>query len=210
MVRIIYHPHDLTVTSNQTNKLKKAISSNSKGVSLLFNKDAIQKNQAGEHKLLLTKRQIKKLHQAKTNEKPCRIILSRQQIKANVEHEGGFLGILSALAPMILKMGMTAAPHLLGGLATGLATAGVEKLLHRGSGYVANKRGCGFFMHKKQHCYKVTPTKGRGLYLRPHPRFAGYGDGFLVKNGKEIKDASGLLLGPDSPFKNIPLLGLIL
>ena len=207
MVRIIYHPHDVTVSSNQTKKLKKAISSNSKGVSLLFTKDDIQKPPSGEHKLLLTKRQIKKLQHAKTNGKPCRIILSRQQIKENTEYKGGFLGILGALAPMIMKM---AAPAILGGLASGVATAGINKLLHRGSGYVANKRGCGYFIHKKQHCYKVTPSKGRGLYLTPHPRFAGFGDVFLVKTGKEVKDGSGLLLGPNSPFRDIPLLGLIL
>ena len=36
------------------------------------------------------------------------------------------------------------------------------------------------------------------------------GDGLFVKQGSQIYDGRGLLLGKNSPFKNIPILGLLL
>ena len=191
----MYKPYKVNVSTDQTNKLKEAITSQSKAVSLKFSKEDIQK--PADHTLLLTNRQIAKLQKAQTAGKASRIILSRKQIITNDRHEGGFLGRLAGLASKIL-------PVLLGGIATGVISGGIEKAIKGG-------RGSGFFLHKKNHCYKVTPTRGNGLYLSPRPRFTGIlGDGLFVKRGKEIVDARGLLLGANSPFKNIPLLNLIL
>ena len=36
------------------------------------------------------------------------------------------------------------------------------------------------------------------------------GDGLFLKHGSNIYDGRGLLLGKNSPFKNIPILGLLL
>ena len=51
--------------------------------------------------------------------------------------------------------------------------------------------------------------KGDGLYLAPHPRFF-EGDGLFLKHGEDISDGAGLLMGKNSPFKNIPVLGWLL
>ena len=51
--------------------------------------------------------------------------------------------------------------------------------------------------------------KGDGLYLAPHPRFV-EGDGQFLKHGAGISDVAGLLMGKNSPFKNIPVLGWLL
>ena len=92
-------------------------------------------------------------------------------------------------------------PVLLGGIATGVLSGGIERAI----------KGNGFFLHKNNDWYKMTPTaKGKGLYLA-RPRFPGsYGNGLFVKRGKLISEGSGLILGPNSPFKNLPLLNLIL
>ena len=51
--------------------------------------------------------------------------------------------------------------------------------------------------------------KGDGLYLAPHPLFV-EGDGLFLKHGEDISDGAGLLMGKNSPFKNIPVLGWLL
>ena len=59
---------------------------------------------------------------------------------------------------------------------------------------------------------EVEPVKGNGLYLTPHrgglPGI--HGDGLYLKRGSTIQEGSGLILGPNSPFKNIPILNLLL
>ena len=55
-------------------------------------------------------------------------------------------------------------------------------------------------------------TDGEGLYLEPASGkgFETVGNGlYLMKQGG-LCDGRGLILGPNSPFKNIPILGMIL
>ena len=55
-------------------------------------------------------------------------------------------------------------------------------------------------------------TDGVGLYLGPTSGkgFETVGNGlYLMQQGRQC-DGTGLILGPDSPFKNIPILGMIL
>ena len=52
-------------------------------------------------------------------------------------------------------------------------------------------------------------NEGNGLHLDPHPRFV-EGDGLFRKHGSDISDGAGLLMGNNSPFKNIPVLGWLL
>ena len=57
-----------------------------------------------------------------------------------------------------------------------------------------------------------TETDGEGLYLGPTScnGFETVGNGvYLMKQGG-LYDGIGLILGPNSPFKNIPILGMIL
>ena len=109
-------------------------------------------------------------------------------------HHGGFLGILAGLAAKAL-------PSLLGELATGLAAGAAKRVVG----------GDGFYLHKLGHCVKIDPVRGNGLYLTPHKKLRGVaGDGLFLKRGSTIQDGSGLLLGKNSPFKNIPILILLL
>ena len=118
--------------------------------------------------------------------------------------EGGFLGMLAGLAARALPFLATAAKTILShlgiGALSGVANAGVQKLM--GNGLYLKKRGC---------VCKVE-TDGKGLYLDPADgkglKF--FGDGVNLKQGDQIVDGQGLLLGPNSPFKNIPILGLLL
>ncbi len=165
---------------------------------------------SGDDVFLFTKQQVKKLNDAKrTGKRKINIVMSTRQVRANLRVEGGFLGMLAGLLSRFLPAFITkVAPSLLGGIATGLVSAGVEKAVS----------GHGIFLRKKGHVYKVEPVEGDGLYLSPHPHLDGtyennkYAeqDGLLVrdKNGT-IYDGNGLLLGKNSPFKNIPILGWI-
>ena len=54
--------------------------------------------------------------------------------------------------------------------------------------------------------------KGGGLYLSPlfHPAEKDYDDGLYMTHGDKMYKGSGLILGKDSPFRNIPILGWLL
>ena len=151
----------------------------------------------GDHTLLLTNGQIAKLNRARAmgHRATKTIQLSRRQVKANMKHQGGFLGLLAGLAAKAL-------PALAKGLATGLVSGAVSR---------AVKGGDGLYLFRSGHCIKVDPVKGNGLYLHPSPSSHGLrGDGLYLKRGDTIHNGEGLILGKNSPFKNIPILGWIL
>ena len=55
-------------------------------------------------------------------------------------------------------------------------------------------------------------TDGKGLYLDPvnGSGLRLFGDGLYLKQGNKVMDGKGLILGPNSPFRNIPILGMLL
>ena|SRR6218665_456690 len=57
--------------------------------------------------------------------------------------------------------------------------------------------------------YKIV-RQGESLYLKPWLGSGVEGDGLYMKTGKGLymKTGKGILLGPNFPFQNIPLLGL--
>ena len=83
---------------------------------------------------------------------------------------------------------------------SGLASSGVQKAI-----------GSGLYL-KKGGCICQVETDGHGLYLKPYKGkgLQSYGDGLYLKQGGNLYDGKGLLLGPNSPFANIPILGAIL
>ena len=199
----VFQQHKVKISEVQKCKLKKAINSGKKSsataVILRLKKNELD----GEDVLLFTKNQIERLNKAKHAKRGITIKMSKHQVKANMRVEGGFLGMLAALASRFLPLLLSkVAPALLGGLATGLVSSGVEKAIG----------GHGIFLHKKNHCYKVEPVEGDGLYLSPHPHLDEVdGEGiFLRTNNGTVYDGKGLLLGAASPFKNIPILGWLL
>jgi hypothetical protein len=144
--------------------------------------------------ILLTKEQIHKLERARLMGKvSIPIKMSAAQIKANTMHKGGFLW---ALAARLL-------PALLGGLASAVASKAAEKVM-------SSKKGRGLYLQKKDKCAKVQLVDGGGLYLSPHPKFHGGKIGLFETEGSSIVEGNGLLLGENSPFKNVPLLNILL
>jgi len=55
-------------------------------------------------------------------------------------------------------------------------------------------------------------TDTQGLYLKSHKGsgLGMVGDGSYLKQGGHVVSGDGLLLGPNSPLKNIPVLGWLL
>ena len=194
----MYVQYKVKVSENQVDTLKDAIRLK-KGVTLCFPKGGIR----GVHVLLLTPTQINRLDNAHVQGKRIQIRLSAKQVERNVSYTGGFIGMLASLAARAVPIVARALPTILSGLTTGLLSRGINKAIS-GKGV-----GDGLYLHKHDKCYRVQKMKGDGLYLPPHPRFV-EGDGLFLKHGKDISDGAGLLMGKNSPFKNIPVLGWLL
>ena len=153
--------------------------------------------------MLLTPAQINRLDKAQVEGRRVQSCLSARQVAWNVSYNGGFIGMLASLAAGAIPRVARALPTVLSRLATGLLSGGINKAIS-GSG-----TGDGLYLHKHDKCYRVQKMKGNGLYLAPHPRFV-EGDGLFLKHGEDISDGAGLLMGKNSPFKNIPVLGWLL
>ena len=188
----------VAVAQDQLEKLKTFLTQHLQKKPLSIKIDLKNNGSDGDHTLLLTNSQIAKLDRARTmgRRSTKTIRLSTRQVKANMKHQGGFLGLLAGLAAKVL-------PALAKGLATGLVSGAVSRVV-KGS-------GDGLYLIRSGHCIKVDPVKGNGLYLHPSPSSHGlHGDGLYLKRGDTIHNGEGLILGKNSPFKNIPILGWIL
>ena len=101
---------------------------------------------------------------------------------------------------MISFLTGTVLPSLGVGALSGLASTGVQKLI-----------GNGLYLKNGGSVCRIE-TDGVGLYLVPTSGKGSetVGNGlYLMKQGG-LYDGRGLILGPYSPFKNIPILGMIL
>ena len=83
-----------------------------------------------------------------------------------------------------------------------------EEEEEEGGGLRDPVRACKMYVQKRGKCCRVR-AKGNGLYLSPHPPHSS-GDGLYLKAGRTLYDGRGLLHGPNSPVKDIPLLYLLL
>lgn len=206
MVSPYYKEHKVYISVNQKKKLKAALKAKKSTLTVkvqdastaaaAINGDGDSKGGGGGGEialLLLTKRQIMKLERSKRGY--TTVNMSRRQVRANKTYKGGFLGLLAGLA-------VRALPYLLGGLVSGAASSAVKRVMSRGDGV---------FIQKGNHCYQAHPVEGNGLFLSPHGRrLAAVGDGLFLKHGNNVESGEGLILGKNSPFKNIPILGWIL
>ena len=109
--------------------------------------------------------------------------------------------MLASLAARAMPLVARAIPAILSGLATGLLSGGINKAIS-GKGAA----GDGLYLHKHDKCYRVQKVKDKDIYLAPHPRFV-EGDGLSLKHGEDISDRAGMIMGPNSPLKDITLLG---
>ena len=72
-------------------------------------------------------------------------------------------------------------------------------------------KGSRIYLQKNGRCFNVQSSAGNGLFISPRPQLADVGgNGLYLRVGSSIYDGKGLLLGPHSPFKNIPILKWIL
>ena len=187
----------VNILEGQSEKLQHAIKAGCSVVSFRLGHEDLQDNDI----LAVTNSQAKKLAKAHQNGKGITIRMTSKQLKHNTKIEGGFLGLLAGLAarglPMIAK---TVLPALGVGDLSGLASSEVQKAM-----------GSGLYL-KKGGCVSQVETDGQGLYLKPYKGkgLQSYGDGFYLKRGGKLYDGKGLLLSPNSPFANIPILGAIL
>ena len=136
---------------------------------------------------------------AQVQGKRIQIRLSAKKVARNVSYTVGFIGMLAYLAARAIPLVARALPTILSGLTTGLFSGCINKEIS-GKGV-----GDGLYLHEHDKCYRVQKKKGDGLHLAPHPRFV-EGDGLFLKHGENISDGAGLLMGKNSPFKNIPVL----
>ena len=187
----------VNISEGQKEKLQNAIKANCSATSIRLGHEDLKGNDI----LAVSNSQAKKLAKAYENGKGIKIRMTSKQLKHNMKIEGGFLGLLAGLAaralPMIAK---TVLPVLGVGALSGLASSGVQKVM-----------GSGLYL-KKGGCICQVETDGHGLYLKPYKGqgLKGYGDGLYLKQGGKLYDRKGLLLGPNSPFANNPILGAIL
>jgi len=105
-------------------------------------------------------------------------------------------GLASRAIPFIAK---TALPALGVGALSSLASKGVQKLV-----------GDGLYI-KKGVCVCEVETDGKRVLLEPADgkSFKKLGNGLYLRKEGNIYDGKGLLLGLQSLFKNIPILGMI-
>lgn len=155
----------------------------------------------GEDVLVLTNSQVNKLAKAYESGKGVTIKMSKSQLKHNMKVEGGFLGLLAGLSACALPiLTRTVLPALGIGALSGLASSGAQKVV-----------GNGLFL-KKGGCVCQIETDGKGLYLGPitGSGLESVGDGLYIRKEGDLYDGKGLLLGPNSPFSSIPILGALL
>ena len=100
---------------------------------------------------------------------------------------------------MLLNFATKALPTILSGLSSGLFSGLVEKGI-TGNGLFLDKQGYG--------TARIDLTEGKGLTLTPVDDEKC--NGLYLKYDGQIYKGEGILLGPNSPFKNFPLLNLIL
>lgn len=192
-----YHKYGVTISEGQKDKIKTAIN-NGSSVSIRLRYEDLQ----GSDVLALTQSQLTKIAQAHEEGKGVTLKMSKAQLNHNMKVEGGFLGTLAGLAMRALP---TVAKSLGIGALTGLAGEAVGSLFG----------GSGLYL-KKGGCLCQIESDGKGLYLGPTPSSSGgalttQGDGlYLRSEGRYHPVGRGLLLGPNSPFKSIPLLNILL
>jgi hypothetical protein len=155
--------------------------------------------------LALTQAQINKMARAYQNGTGVTLKMSKTQLDHNAKVEGGFIG---AILPFLATAGKFLLSKVLPSLATGalsgLGSAAGSKLVDKisGSGVLYVKKG-------GMAC-KVVST-GAGLYLSPWKKGSSItASGLYMKRGSGYVNGEGLILGPNSPFQNIPILGMLL
>ena len=155
---------------------------------------ASQSGIRGDNALLLTPLQINRLDKAQAEGRRVQIRMSARQVAKNVSYAAGFITTLVPLLARALPLAARSLPTIMSGLATGLLSGGVHKAIS-GNGINAIE-----YRNRKAM---------NDLYLAQHPPFV-EGDGLFLKHCNDISDDARLLMGKNSLFKNIPIVGWLL
>lgn len=186
----------VNISEGQLEKIKKAAKEDT-AVSIKLSHEDL----SGEHIIALTQAQINRMKKAYEDGRGVTLKLSKAQLAYNMRVEGGFLpALIGALA--------TAAPFL---VKTVLPTIAKAVLPAVASTAISGNQGSALYIKKGDYSGKVMKV-GQGLYLAPWKKSDSVSaSGLYMKTGKGVyTSGEGLILGPDSPFKNIPILGLLL
>src|SRR5678815_4438781 len=198
----------VNISEGQKDKIKRALEAGRDSVSIKLSYDDLM----GEYVLALTQAQINKREKAYQNGTGMTIKMSKTQLFHNAKVEGGFIG---AILPFLATAGKFLLSSVLPGLATGalsgLGSAATTKIIDKISG--SGVTGGVIYIRRGDRTAKIV-QQGEGLFLKPWfgSGLNGQGDGLYMKTGKGLfmKTGKGLILGPNSPFSNIPLLGWLL
>ena len=188
-----YTNFKMRISEGQKNKLKKAFESNCESITIRLTFSDLH----GEDVIALANSQLDRLVKAYEEKKGMTIKMSKTQLAHNMKIEVGFLPALAGLIPFLTG---TVLPALGVEALSGLTSTGVQKLI-----------GNGWYLKKGGSVCQLE-TDGKGLYLGPTRRkgFESVENGlYLMKRGG-LYDGRGLIASPKSPFKNIPILGMIL
>ena len=183
----------MRISEGQKDKIMKAFESNSKSITIRFKFSDLH----GEDVIALIKSQVDRLVKKYEEKKGITIRMSKTQLAYNMKIEGGFLPALAGLIPFLTG--------------TVLRALEVEALSGLASTWVQNLIGNGLYLKKGSGVCRIE-TDGERLYLGPASGkgFKTVGNGlYLMKQGG-LYDGRGLILCPNSSFKNNPILGMIL
>ena len=110
----------MRISEGQKDKIKKAIESNSKFITIRFGYTDLY----GEDVIALTKSEVDRLVKAYEEKKGITIRMSKTQLAYNMKIEGGLLRPLAGLIPLLTG---TVLPALEVGDLSGLTSTGVQK-----------------------------------------------------------------------------------
>ena len=110
-------------------------------------------------------------------------------------------GLAAKALPFLAK---TVLPTLATGALSGVGSTLAQKTTNKAMGN-------GLYLRKGSNIARVE-MDGQGLYLKPYKGsgLGMVGDGLYLKQGGQVITGHGLRLGPNSPLKNIPVLGWLL
>ena len=186
----------VNISEGQKEKLLHAIKAGCPAVSIRLGHEDLQGNDI----LAITTSQAKKLAKTHENGKGVTIRMSSSQLKHNKKIEGGFLGLSQINRESFTNVSenrFTGVRHWRSfriSFNGSIKSFGIESLPQKRRLCLSDRNGWSWIVLK--------PFKGKGL--------ESYGNGLYLKQGGQLYDGKGLLLGPHSPFANIPILGAIL
>ena len=172
-----YFPYGVKLSQGQMQKLSRAYTTRSP-ITLRLEKSDLK----GNNELMLTKTQIKRIQKAMNMNKGVEIKISKTQIRKVIKHGGGLWSSLAGLAfPLAKKI----AGPLASGALSGLASAGVNKLL--GSGFlIPDSKVNQLIQYKdlltakqRQDILNALQT-GSGVHIKPTKKQMGTGIGTIL------------------------------